>query len=786
MNAVDAGAHICRITLTREGFAVTDDGAGFGSYDDVMVSFKRIGKAHKEDAPTFGRFGMGRGQIMPWGRIKWTSGTHRMTTDLRAYDGFEYAEGPEKPGCMVEGSFYEPPARYEFLRIQEELVSQCRFIDGNIDIVINNRRVNAADDDVWDEETEDYRIRWYHSRGDFRHIRIYNQGVFISNYPDMPEGLGGDVVAKKAMTLNMARNSIDPKDPVYQRISARISDKIREHRKGQSKRKAMTEDKRQPLIKALIHPSADIAELMFEEWSDEFAQEGHKVPHAPLLRDCRGRYHRFDSLDHRPLTVVPEGREREGESASIQNLAVPITRTELRNWGVESGYDLIEKYNDSIAPRLWRLAFPQHSPLQFRHMMINGREVDFEVIAKGLNTDATLLKNKDLTSREAAARNAFDYGSGLMAKRIGNIDRASVRKRRVVLGESLSADGWTDTTSFIAIHRKMVDILERGPHGATQIALLMLHEYVHDEDNPDCNEHSEIFYERFHDLSSNYSGNEIIGNVSRSIWQRYLTELNKKGLGLPKAAEGHPEANRTFKYTVQLGGGGLSVMAKQLLEKARLDYTLRGRKLIIRSNIDYLSDRMDAIDKWICDHIPSELGLESLSAHRKRTIDHRNFDDPVAHQVLAEHREHVANSWAKHNGASAQTYLAACKMTRDRYTRSPQEKLIQFFIADPDTDAQRYEADPRWELPKHTLGAPGYHLKLTPWEMRGIGQYGAVVRVDRASIQSNRSARAALVIQRVKEAISGIVDPDERAEVIEQIQSIDLSNEMEDGQLGVN
>lgn len=777
MNSVDSKAQNCSVMLTREGFKVQDDGAGFGTYDDILVSFKRIGRAHKDAERTYGRFGMGRGQIMPWGRVCWSSGVHRMTTDLNAFNGFEYVEGEDWPGCTVEGGFYEALPRYEFFRAQDELVRRCRLIDSSIKIVINNHHVNSADDMIWDEETEDYRIRWHQSNRDHRSINIYNQGVYICEFPDYTEGLGADVVAKKAMTLNMARNSIDPKDPLWQRISARIVEKIREHRLAQSKRKAMTEDMRQPLIDALAHPSSDVAELIFEQWRRNFGNTHKRVCHLPLLRDSRGRYQRFDTLDNRPLTFVPAGREKEAESVAIQKLAVPVTLYELRLWGVETASELIEKYNSTITKRLWQLSNPEQPSFMHHHLNIDATVVSFDVIAAGLNTDNVHLKQKELRPKEAAARNALEYASGIMAKRLSNIDRANVRKRRIVLGESVSSDGWTDSVSFIAINRKMVQILDRGQAGATQLALLLLHEYVHDKDHPDSNEHGELFYERFHNLASHYSGDELVGNVARSIWHRYLTELNKKGLGLPKAAEGHSEASRTFVYTITLANPKLSVMAKALMEKIGLDYRLRGRTLTLKSNVDYFYARGGVLAKWLSEHIPAQLGLDTLGSYRQRFSTFETRDDPDVVKIMADHRTAIAEAWAADTGGLSGSYLAALDMISTAPLLS-EDKLLQFLIADPGTDVRQYQSEPTVPMPVRTLGGPGYQFQLTMWEWRGLGQYENVVKIDAESVKSNRGARIALVMSRVTEAVTSIADPDERAALIDTLQSESFMSEL--------
>ncbi|HFV9292198.1 TPA: ATP-binding protein [Serratia fonticola] len=64
MNAVDAEATDVTLTLTRNGFTCQDNGKGFASRDDVLRYFGRFGTPHQEGDATYGRFRLGRGQIM--------------------------------------------------------------------------------------------------------------------------------------------------------------------------------------------------------------------------------------------------------------------------------------------------------------------------------------------------------------------------------------------------------------------------------------------------------------------------------------------------------------------------------------------------------------------------------------------------------------------------------------------------------------------------------------------------------------------------------------------------
>ena len=71
MNAVDARSSAVHLSLSRTGFSCRDDGQGFASREDVVRYFGRFGTPHNEGDATYGRFRLGRGQIMAHATTVW-------------------------------------------------------------------------------------------------------------------------------------------------------------------------------------------------------------------------------------------------------------------------------------------------------------------------------------------------------------------------------------------------------------------------------------------------------------------------------------------------------------------------------------------------------------------------------------------------------------------------------------------------------------------------------------------------------------------------------------------
>ena len=100
MNSVDAGAGAVILEIAPEGFTCRDDGHGFATHDDVKRYFGRFGTPHREGDATYGRFRLGRGQIMAHARTVWRSQRWQMEVDTRVM-GYEY-ELTEPGGIQEE------------------------------------------------------------------------------------------------------------------------------------------------------------------------------------------------------------------------------------------------------------------------------------------------------------------------------------------------------------------------------------------------------------------------------------------------------------------------------------------------------------------------------------------------------------------------------------------------------------------------------------------------------------------------------------------------------------
>jgi len=73
----------------------------------------------------------------------------------------------------------------------------------------------------WDHETEDayFRIKMGGS------VHVYNLGVFVREFAGYHFGCGGEVVAKKQLKVNFARNDVQDDCPVWRRVKEVLNQK---------------------------------------------------------------------------------------------------------------------------------------------------------------------------------------------------------------------------------------------------------------------------------------------------------------------------------------------------------------------------------------------------------------------------------------------------------------------------------------------------------------------------------------------------------------------------------
>lgn len=212
MNSVDAGASRIDITVDPTGFTIRDDGKGFASREEIEQNFARWGTPHEQGDARFGRFRIGRAQILRFAKVEWRSNSFRMNVDLKSDSrGFVFTENlPNEPGCAVTGIWYYAGTE-RFLG--ERLASLIEYVD--VEVSINGQRIPTLKDKTWDKEDD---IAYYKLADHYSSLAVYNQGIFVDHVPHYVVPMGGVVVTKVPLSLTMSRDSVRHDDPVWIKI----------------------------------------------------------------------------------------------------------------------------------------------------------------------------------------------------------------------------------------------------------------------------------------------------------------------------------------------------------------------------------------------------------------------------------------------------------------------------------------------------------------------------------------------------------------------------------------
>ncbi len=511
MNSVDANATTVTLSMTKEGFVCRDDGAGFATREDVLRYFGRFGTPHEEGDATYGRFRLGRGQIMAHASTVWRSRDWQMAVDTRtmgyAYD-FDNLDDLEPPvpsvaGCEITGTWYEPLTDTELLSATQEIRDLVRYTP--VAVELNGRFISRDPRaEKWDHEDE---YAWYRAKVEGA-VSIYNQGVLVRHDSSHQWGAGGLIVSKKAIALNVSRTEILRKTcPVWQPIARQfgamareISARLGEHRKTESSRGKNVHD--------LLAGTENLLEV-FEKGEAITLLPGKRHLSMHNFLELNGRMHGGRVSVAESAFDIPKAEAIAREK--IAQIIHPDTLVRFNCTSTEDFRDALERIMQVVRERYGVLAQQQeHYSYWVRHMdrISVPTFIDFKTLREAFVERTTIVLEKDALDRETrrmwtALRWCIEQYSGLCAG--GSLYRngRTVREatKHILLGESNTMDAWTDGESYIAYNVDIVKRLRAEPiKTAGYLFSLTEHEVAHQGDSVDCG-HDEAFYQRYHDIS---------------------------------------------------------------------------------------------------------------------------------------------------------------------------------------------------------------------------------------------------------------------------------------------
>lgn len=524
MNSIDAGASSVNIKIDSKLVEVSDDGKGFADRKEIEAFFETFGTPHKEGDATYGRFRMGRGQIMAFSRNIWKSGTFEMDVNIRD-DGLNYklsSVNSAFKGCSIRAELYDLMKPSETIQLTDSVTQLCRYAP--VPVYVNDARVSL------ELETEKWSFKDDNAYYNFRRgkdLEVYNLGVLVRSYPSEQFGIGGIVVSKKQLNVNFARNDIlVSKCPVWKDIAKVIK---AEANKINDKKPVQDEAWR-----ACTMAKISIADY---ETTTEYvdALEKHKV-----FTDVSGKHYSFmqlaDSISEYCSKIVVDQTMFDtliADKIHQYKLGLVLSQSTFNRFGQLKFGTLVERVISNLTALNNSVPyFESYSPYGTRRIaqiieslnnLINA-QTPYRDLKDAIDETCVMVDRKDLTKDELCTLAAVIRMSDLMRWGL----KLSTRNIRIC--ESETMDGFTDGDTFIAIERKFLKINGNSPTTSFErIKYLLLHEYCHDSEDSTGHSHSAEFYEKFHNylIDDPYGYLQNLAITGCSVW---INERKKKGL----------------------------------------------------------------------------------------------------------------------------------------------------------------------------------------------------------------------------------------------------------------
>ena len=549
MNSIDANATEIHIDYSSEYLRIQDNGTGFPSKKYIEDFFGVFGAPHEEGDATFGKFRMGRGQIFAYGSSAWRSGTFEMGVDIEK-NGLSYSltESLEDiPGCSINIKFYKEQEIYH-----NQFISMIEYCD--VDIFVNGNQINKKIDEITFEN--EYFI--FRKNKNHNTLKIYNQGVYVT--ADWQYSFTGILVSKIPMEVNFARNDV-------LKNSCKVWSSFEEYVKIENDKNAIEGINR--VIP--VHLSEHYVRLFFE-----YKIEVEQFLSLKIYKDVSGKYYNiFQIIDGNFKYITKADNNYLAISDALNQLdSILVLDNNLDYYlGYYNG-----KYTDYITNAL-ELMIAQLNILQFdlvalegegkkrslyqdeydkflkkrSTFFMNGIRERVREIRKGFkNYDSILtleakfpvqykiLKKKDLDEFNKDIYTVVKRMADGVYKLFRNNTSSTAKKRQLLFGDSQNRlSGWTDGESFIAIDIELIDNSKKGLKEIEDLALTILHEYCHSENDTEELVHDVEFYSLFHNALQKHPYCRSISELTLAFAKSYVKICKKHNIRARKAITNH-------------------------------------------------------------------------------------------------------------------------------------------------------------------------------------------------------------------------------------------------------
>jgi len=522
MNAIDAGATRCDINLDTHTFSISDDGHGFQSRREIEDFFEMFGTPHTQGDATYGRFRMGRGQMMAFGKNTWRSRTFEMHVDIKG-KGLDYdlvAHDEDHNGTRVEVDLYDPMMPSDLERTYSEIRSYVAW--AQVPVYLNGEPISQRPETgKWTHEDEN---AYYALSPERQQMAIYNLGVLVSNTYSGRFGMGGTVVSKKQLEVNFARNDVQSTCPVGKAITAFIK---KETTRGTEKKTRLTDAERDMMVRDFLAGNVAPSDaLKLRVITDVF---GRSWPISKLTQIA---------VSFGDRLVVAERGDLLVETAQRRGHVFSIDEATLERFGANDAMSFKTRLSvvaRKLSDRNGTDFLTKHQLKDLACVLDQVRTVDREDLKAFVSSDHIPIPIKEMTSDQKVLLDSIrrGYAKMIAVLNVAGIGDQIFKPRHILLGRSDSALGWTDGTASIWIDADYARILRRGHTGGTQLAMLLLHETLHEGPDTGTHQHDHAFYQAFHDLAG--LPQDPIGLATEQMITTFITRLRMGKKKISKA-----------------------------------------------------------------------------------------------------------------------------------------------------------------------------------------------------------------------------------------------------------
>lgn len=520
MNSVDAGASAIHITMEQAEnkiirFTIKDDGKGM-SKKDILSYFKVFGNPHESGDATFGRFRMGRSQLMYYASTVWFTRKYAMSIDI--YEplrnktlkslGFNLKDsGYKVDGCHIHGYLYPDNLEYGFTidEFRKSLISLIRYI--NTPVYFNNELISTKVEDI---DPKDFSVTYedefahYFLDPSYEEIFLYNQGVLVQ-FNNLHNHLAkGLIISKSSLALDHSRRTIlTERCPIYKGIVETLNKDLDKKFLGNFDEKSVD--------KTIF--ARNCCEYIFNNNDFTYNKFFDLIMHQTMFYDMNSKsYSLVDLLntkriafaeDETPITTV-ETIERM-EDVTVLSPYQGFFYSLIYQIRKFNGYDKAVNFINKIC-QTWVGENNHSGEIEY---------FDFEIIEIDFEADAYKQKNvsfnhDDLNDQQIANLTDLNELNDVLFEECPSINIIST-KRKIALGKSNSALAWTDGLMTIWFDIEYVST-RLQEHDYFNLLMTLIHEYCHKANFTIG--HDEKFYQQFHDFVGHANLNKVLNKLN--------------------------------------------------------------------------------------------------------------------------------------------------------------------------------------------------------------------------------------------------------------------------------